>query len=41
VAVHVRAMKIYVAGVEVLRKKERGVKTGMKLVYHKKLMVFF
>jgi hypothetical protein len=28
VAVHVREMKIYVAGVEALRNKERGAKPG-------------
>jgi hypothetical protein len=37
VSVHVGAVKIYVAAVEALRKKERrGVKTGSNSVWHKK-----
>jgi hypothetical protein len=33
--VHVRAMKIYVVGVEALRKEEKRGEDGMKSVYHK------
>jgi NADH:ubiquinone oxidoreductase subunit 6 (subunit J) len=40
VAVHVGAVKIYVAAVETLRKKERGAEDRMKLNLPQNLMVF-
>jgi hypothetical protein len=33
-------VKVYVAAVEALREKERGVKTGWNSVYHQKKLIF-